>query len=62
MSNGAIREESERGYLSAESKRRFTIIAGVLGAVFFLGQVLLPMAIMFLVMMPATFMRERMCG
>jgi uncharacterized RDD family membrane protein YckC len=58
MSDGAISRESERGYLSAESKRRFTIIAGVLGAVFFLGQILLPMAIMFLVMMPAMFMRD----
>jgi len=58
MSNGAMSDESERGYLSAESKRRFTIIAGVLGAVFFLGQFLLPMAIMFLVMMPAMFMRD----
>jgi uncharacterized RDD family membrane protein YckC len=58
MSNGAISEESERGYLSADSKRRFTIIAGVLGAVFFLGQFLLPMAIMFLVMMPAMFMHD----
>jgi uncharacterized RDD family membrane protein YckC len=58
MSSSAIAGESERGYLSAESKRRFTIIAGVLGAVFFLGQILLPMAIMFLVMMPAMFMRD----
>ena len=57
MPNGAI-SESERGYLSAESKRRFTIIAGVLGALFFLAQFLLPMVIMFLVMMPATFMRD----
>jgi uncharacterized RDD family membrane protein YckC len=57
MSNGPI-SESDRGYLSAESKQRFTIVAGVLGAVFFLAQFLLPMAIMFLVMMPATFMRD----
>ena len=57
MSNGAV-SESDRGYLSAESKRRFTMVAGVLGAVFFLGQFLLPMAIVFLVMMPATFMRD----
>ena len=58
MPNGAISGESERGYLSAESKRRFTIIAGGLGAVFFLGQFVLPMAIMFLVMMPAMFMHD----
>ncbi|MFI4943900.1 MAG: hypothetical protein ACHP85_11590 [Burkholderiales bacterium] len=44
--------ESTRGYLSVESKRRFTIVAGILGAVFFLAQVVLPMLVMFLVMMP----------
>ncbi len=44
--------ESTRGYLSLESKRRFTIVAGVLGALFFLAQLVLPMLFMFLVMMP----------
>ena len=44
--------ESARGYLSQESKRRFTIVAGVLGALFFLAQFLLPMLFVFLVMMP----------
>lgn len=45
--------ESTRGYLSLESKRRFTIVAGILGAVFFLAQTVLPILLMFLVMMPA---------
>jgi hypothetical protein len=44
--------ESARGYLSLESKRRFTIVAGVLGALFFIAQLVLPMLLMFLVMMP----------
>ena len=33
--------ESARGYLSLESKQRFTIVAGVLGALFFLAQFVL---------------------
>lgn len=44
-----------RGYLSEESKRRFTLVAGILGALFFLAQLLLPMLVMFLVMMPRMF-------
>lgn len=50
--------ETERGYLSTESKRRFTLIAGVLGAVFFLAQTLLPMALMFVLMVPMMFRSE----
>ena len=34
--------EPESGYLSEQSKRKFTITAGVLGAVFFLAQMILP--------------------
>ncbi len=44
--------DSARGYLSEESKRRFTLVAGILGAVFFVAQFALPMLIMFLVMVP----------
>lgn len=44
--------EPAPGYLSPESKRRFTLVAGVLGAVFFLAQFVLPMLVMFLVMVP----------
>jgi uncharacterized RDD family membrane protein YckC len=44
--------ESARGYLSVESKRRFTLVAGILGAVFFLAQLVLPMLAILLVMMP----------
>jgi uncharacterized RDD family membrane protein YckC len=46
------------GYLSEESKRRFTLVAGVLGAVFFLAQMVLPMAVMFGLMMPMMFVQE----
>ena len=38
------------GYLSEESKKRFTLLAGVLGGVFFLLQFLVPMAAMFAIM------------
>ena len=44
------------GYLSSESKRRFTLIAGILGAVFFVAQFVLPILAMFLLVMPR-FMR-----
>ncbi len=52
MSTEAQVTDSARGYLSEESKRRFTLVAGILGGVFFLAQVLLPMIVVFLVMMP----------
>jgi uncharacterized RDD family membrane protein YckC len=52
MPSEAPLSESARGYLSEESKRRFTIVAGVLGAVFFLAQFLLPMILMLLIMLP----------
>jgi uncharacterized RDD family membrane protein YckC len=46
------------GYLSEESKRRFTLVAGVMGTVFFLAQMVLPAAMMFAFMMPAIFAKE----
>jgi uncharacterized RDD family membrane protein YckC len=58
MSTGSPLSESAHGYLSDESKRRFTLFAGILGAVFFLAQVVLPMVVMFLVMVPMMFGRE----
>ncbi len=58
MSTESPLTESARGYLSDESKRRFTLFAGVLGAVFFLAQIVLPMLAMFLVMIPMMFGRE----
>ena len=42
--------DSTPGYRSEASKRRFTILAGVLGAVFFLAQFILPMVAMVLMM------------
>ncbi|MCP4898456.1 MAG: RDD family protein [bacterium] len=51
MIGGTVTEDSNftdapRGYLSAASKRRFTLTAGILGAAFLLGQFLLPFALM----------------
>ena len=50
--------ESTRGYMSEESKRRFTLVAGLLGAGFFLAQIVLPVAVMFLVFFPAMSMQK----
>jgi len=55
MSIGNLATEPAHGYLSGSSKRRFTLVAGLLGAVFFLALFLLPMLVMFLVMMPMMF-------
>jgi hypothetical protein len=55
MSIGSLATEPAHGYLSESSKRRFTLVAGILGAVLFLAQFLLPMLVMFLVMMPMMF-------
>ncbi|MCP4679435.1 MAG: hypothetical protein GY854_28890 [Deltaproteobacteria bacterium] len=41
-----------RDYVSTESKKIFTLTAGILGGVFFLGQMVLPMIAMF-TMMPS---------
>jgi uncharacterized RDD family membrane protein YckC len=43
------------GYLSEEDKQRFTLLAGVLGAVFFFLQFLVPMVAMFAVMPAVMF-------
>ena len=40
------------GYLSEDSKRRFTLAAGILGAAVFIGQTMLPAMLMFAIMMP----------
>ncbi len=58
MPAGGDPVESTAGYLSAESKRRFTLMAGMLGAGCFLAQMVLPMLVMFLVMMPMMFGRQ----
>ncbi len=47
-------EEAPKGYLSAESKRKFTITAGILGALFFIAQFLTPFLVM-LIIMPSIF-------
>ncbi len=51
MSMGDLESSAARsGYLSEEDKKRFTIIVGVLGAVFFMLQFLVPMVAMFALM------------
>jgi hypothetical protein len=52
MSAAVPLTDSSHGYLSEASKRRFTLVAGILGAVFFLAQFLLPMLVMFAIMIP----------
>ncbi len=58
MSAGGDPVESTAGYLSEESKRRFTLMAGMLGAGVFLAQMVLPILVVFLVMMPTIFGRQ----
>jgi uncharacterized RDD family membrane protein YckC len=58
MSDVAHPPEPVRGYLSEESKRRFTIVAGVLGAVFFLAQLVLPVVLMFLIVFSGMMLQE----
>jgi uncharacterized RDD family membrane protein YckC len=50
--------EPTGGYLSEDSKRRFTLVAGLLGAGFFVAQMALPMALMLLVFFPAMSLQE----
>jgi len=45
-------EPCQHGYLSAEHKKTFTLTVGILGAVFFLAQFIIPFAVM-LIAMPA---------
>jgi uncharacterized RDD family membrane protein YckC len=52
MSTGNQTAAPPHGYLSEGSKRRFTLVAGILGAVFFVAQFALPFIVMLLVMMP----------
>ncbi len=58
MSTEATTSDSNRGYRSAASKQRFTIVAGVLGAVFFLAQMVLPMVLAFAIMFPMMMRQE----
>ncbi|MFN8091956.1 MAG: RDD family protein [Vicinamibacteria bacterium] len=44
--------DSSAGYLSEESKRRFTLLAGLLGAGFFLLQFVLPFVLMIAIVLP----------
>ncbi len=58
MSTEATTSDSNRGYRSAASKQRFTIVAGVLGAVFFLAQMVLPMVLVLAIMFPMMMRQE----
>ncbi|MHC4475258.1 MAG: RDD family protein [Planctomycetota bacterium] len=51
---GDVVIEAPHGYLSEEDKRKFTITAGILGAVFFVAQFVVPFLVMF-VSMPVMF-------
>ncbi len=43
-------QRAPSGYLSKEHKRKFTITAGILGAIFFIGQFILPFVLMLAIM------------
>jgi uncharacterized RDD family membrane protein YckC len=43
-------EQAPAGYLSEEHKRKFTIMAGVLGALFFIAQFIVPIVVMLAIM------------
>jgi len=46
----AFENPAPAGYLSEEHKKRFTIVAGILGALFFIAQFIAPIGLMFAVM------------
>lgn len=46
-------EEAPTGYISAESKKKFTITAGILGALFFIAQFVAPFIVMVGIMVVA---------
>jgi uncharacterized RDD family membrane protein YckC len=50
-----IQTASHEGYLSEESKKKFTITAGILGAAFFFLQMFVPFIVMMLIMAPTMF-------
>lgn len=58
MSTHGALSESPRGYLSEDAKRRFTLTAGILGALFFIAQMVLPMLVMFAVFFPTMALSE----
>jgi uncharacterized RDD family membrane protein YckC len=47
--------EAPPGYISEEAKKKFTLLAGILGALFFLGQIVIPFAAM-AIFMPFMFL------
>ena len=51
-------QRAPSGYLSEEHKRKFTIIAGILGAVFFILQFILPFALMLAIMPGMMFFQD----
>jgi uncharacterized RDD family membrane protein YckC len=55
MSTASPLADSFRGYLSEASKRRFTLVAGIFGALFFIAQFALPMIVVFALILPMTF-------
>ncbi len=51
-------KQMPRGYLSEEHKRKFTLTAGILGAVFFIVQFILPFALMMAIMPGMMFSQD----
>jgi uncharacterized RDD family membrane protein YckC len=51
-------QRAPSGYLSEEHKRKFTIIAGILGAIFFIIQFILPFALMMAIMPGMMFFQD----
>lgn len=51
-------KEGPKGYLSEEHKRKFTITAGILGAIFFIVQFLLPFILIFAIMPGVMFSQD----
>jgi uncharacterized RDD family membrane protein YckC len=55
-------QRAPSGYLSEEHKRKFTITAGILGAIFFIGQFVLPFALMLAIMPGMMFFQDSWMG
>jgi uncharacterized RDD family membrane protein YckC len=55
-------QRAPSGYLSEEHKRKFTITAGVVGAIFFIGQFILPFVLMLAIMPGMMFFKDSWMG
>ena len=55
-------QRAASGYLSEEHKRKFTITAGIVGAIFFIGQFILPFVLMLAIMPGMMFFKDSWMG